>query len=172
MSDRFIRNMMFPSDNRWREPDFFPDYVGRVHGNQAQSWDPVPTSDFGILVQKPTLGTALLFEHSMWHTGTEVLKGKKIILKTEVIFRRTDREFHPASLRFMHDPEYRKAREYYDASRRHEKAGERKKFVEVYQMVLEKQINAAETDYIIEEDILSDTDLRNVFAFLTPRQVM
>ena len=39
-------------------------------------------------------------------------------------------------------------------------------------MVLEKQINAAETDYIIEEDILSDTDLRNVFAFLTPRQVM
>jgi len=123
-------------------------------------------------VQTPKAGKALLFEHSMWHTGVKVQHGTKYILKTEVIFRRTDREFHPASLRYMHDPEYRKARELYDESRKHEKNQNRQNFVDIYKQVLAKQIDASESSYVIEENILCDTDIRNVLEFLTPKEVM
>eukprot|EP00026_Physarum_polycephalum_P003428 Phypoly_transcript_03439.p1 GENE.Phypoly_transcript_03439~~Phypoly_transcript_03439.p1 ORF type:complete len:768 (+),score=84.19 Phypoly_transcript_03439:95-2398(+) len=46
---------------------------------------------------KPLTGRALVFNHDLRHEGAKVTKGKKYIMKTEVLFRRTDK-FIPITL--------------------------------------------------------------------------
>lgn len=38
----------------------------------------------------PKKGTAIIFDHSILHSGDFVSRGNKFVVKTEVIFKRTD----------------------------------------------------------------------------------
>jgi len=39
----------------------------------------------------PETGTALIFEHDIWHEGAPVTKGKKYVLRTDVMYQNPPR---------------------------------------------------------------------------------
>ncbi len=49
------------------------------------------TTDFrGGLSVKPVRGAALVFEHGLIHQGAEVISGKKYVMRSDVMYRRSD----------------------------------------------------------------------------------
>ncbi len=44
-------------------------------------------TSFGKMIIKPKTGTALFFYHYLEHEGTEVLKGVKYVLRTDIMFK-------------------------------------------------------------------------------------
>lgn len=51
-----------------------------------------------ILMVAPESGMALLFNHSLWHDGAEIVEGTKYVLRSDLIYRRVE-EIHKDSLR-------------------------------------------------------------------------
>ena len=78
----------------------------------------------------PKMGTCVVFEHDKWHAGLRVINNCKYILRTEVIFTRCDREYHPDTFRYMVDPKFRMAKQYYELHKVHEEEGNKEKFIE------------------------------------------
>jgi len=69
---------------------------------------------------------ALLFNHDLRHHGNEVQKGRKYIMKTELIFQRTDfLPFPPTRLgAYKYDPLYKQAVELYKLAEQLETKGD------------------------------------------------
>ena len=43
------------------------------------------------LMVEPKAGMALLFDHSLWHDGAQILEGTKYVLRSDLIYRRVDK---------------------------------------------------------------------------------
>ncbi len=56
----------------------------------------------------PRTGTALIFNHDTLHEGQPVIKGTKYIIRTEIMYRRVDREMFPDPLAYEKDENYLK----------------------------------------------------------------
>ena len=54
----------------------------------------------------PKAGTALIFNHDTLHEGLPVTEGVKYIIRTEVMYRRVDREMIPDPLSYKRDENY------------------------------------------------------------------
>ena len=54
----------------------------------------------------PRTGTALIFNHDTLHEGQPVTKGTKYIIRTEIMYRRVDREMIPDPLAYEKDKNY------------------------------------------------------------------
>ena len=89
----------------------------------------------------PTTGTALLFNHDLWHAGLPVENGCKYILRTELIFQRVH-NLYVDRYAFTSDEKYFECRELYNRSQRAMMEGRRREFVEMYQEVVARQLEA------------------------------
>lgn len=49
-------------------------------------------------VVRPRAGTAIVFDHALWHDGAPVTAGTKHVLRTDVVYERTDEETAPDGL--------------------------------------------------------------------------
>ena len=54
----------------------------------------------------PRQGTALIFNHDTLHEGLPVTSGVKYILRTEIMFRRVDREMIPDPMSYQASEDY------------------------------------------------------------------
>merc|ERR1740129_230737 len=93
----------------------------------------------------PVQGRALFFDHRAWHRSSAVLEGEKVVLRTEVIFRREEgyrvvEEDHE----YLDDPAYAAARQAYEDSQQAEVAGDKAKFTSTYNQVLNAQVQASD----------------------------
>jgi len=71
---------------------------------------------------RPQQGTALIFNHDVIHSGTEVSSGIKYIVKTEIMFTRTSS--HQFWLLPRHQEEYQRVKDLYSKSDKLEKLGD------------------------------------------------
>lgn len=71
---------------------------------------------------RPQQGTAVIFNHDVVHSGTEVKSGMKYIVKTEIMFRRTST--HQFWLLPRHEEEYKRVKQLYSESDKLEKKGD------------------------------------------------
>ena len=72
----------------------------------------------------PKPGTALIFNHDTLHEGLPVTKGVKYIIRTEVMYRRVDREMIPNPMSYQKDENYLKTLALYQKSWKLEQGGE------------------------------------------------
>ena len=54
----------------------------------------------------PKTGTALIFNHDTLHEGRPVTMGTKYIIRTEIMYRRVDREMIPDPMAYQSDENY------------------------------------------------------------------
>ena len=54
----------------------------------------------------PREGTALIFNHDTLHEGLPVVDGIKYIIRTEIMYRRVDKEMIPNPLEYRTDENY------------------------------------------------------------------
>ena len=54
----------------------------------------------------PRAGTALVFNHDTLHEGLPVTRGVKYIVRTEIMYRRVDRDMIPDPLSYKQDGDY------------------------------------------------------------------
>eukprot|EP00759_Apiculatamorpha_spiralis_P027233 PhF_6_TR30149/c0_g1_i2/m.44137 len=109
--------------------------------NQMKATEKVWTmadSMAGVVKVKPKAGTALIFQHQVLHSGMPVTAGTKLVLRTEIIFRRVQSLFMDNDL-YLTDEKYWAARKLYDESRRAEAAGDTTTFVRLYEQVVDLQ---------------------------------
>ena len=64
----------------------------------------------------PRVGTALIFNHDTLHEGQPVTTGTKYIIRTEIMFRRVDREMIPDPMAYESDQNYIKTLALYQKS--------------------------------------------------------
>ena len=57
-------------------------------------------------VVTPKQGTALVFNHDTLHEGLPVTEGIKYIIRTEIMYRRVDREMIPDPLQYQTNENY------------------------------------------------------------------
>ena len=57
-------------------------------------------------VVTPRQGTALIFNHDTLHEGLPVIEGVKYIIRTEIMYRRVDREMIPNPLDYQTNENY------------------------------------------------------------------
>ena len=55
---------------------------------------------------RPKEGTALVFNHDTLHEGLPMTNGVKYILRTEIMYRRVDREMMPDPMSYQNDQNY------------------------------------------------------------------
>lgn len=89
----------------------------------------------------PLQGRAVIFDHRVWHRHAKIETGTKVILRTELIFRR---EHAPTWHMDWNDAAYVAARRHYAASRAAEARGDAAAFSSEYEAVLDAQIRAGE----------------------------
>ena len=54
----------------------------------------------------PKTGTALIFNHDTLHEGRPLTMGTKYIIRTEIMYRRVDREMIPDPMAYQSDENY------------------------------------------------------------------
>eukprot|EP01125_Pyxidicula_operculata_P007220 TRINITY_DN2454_c0_g1_i2.p1 TRINITY_DN2454_c0_g1~~TRINITY_DN2454_c0_g1_i2.p1 ORF type:complete len:975 (-),score=208.94 TRINITY_DN2454_c0_g1_i2:42-2966(-) len=74
--------------------------------------------------QTPKTGMAVIFNHDLNHEGGEVTQGWKYILRTDVMFRRIDRDTFSEKTEFRSNPYYIQAEELYQLSIKLQKEGD------------------------------------------------
>src|SRR5690606_5025335 len=121
---------------------------------------------------KPKRGSALLFNHDTLHEGKEVLSGTKYLLRTEVMFRRTDTSYLTNKEDYLDSPNYLKLVSVYQQSFDHSENGDVDKFVDTYLKAIEIQrseqatINKKERQAIFEEQDLPYELYIQIFTYL------
>jgi hypothetical protein len=65
---------------------------------------------------EPETGKALIFKHTYCHQGERVQQGVKYILRTDIMFKRTDKPLYSTYKPFLDNPLFIKAMGLYDKS--------------------------------------------------------
>jgi ADP-ribosylglycohydrolase len=92
----------------------------------------------------PTIGTALLFNHDMWHAASPVMNAGprgKYILRTELIFQKVH-SLYVDRFAFALEEDFRDLVQLYKKSQDALAAGNRREFVDLYQEVVDRQRTA------------------------------
>jgi len=65
-----------------------------------------PTAGEVVFSVLPKTGMALIFNHDTLHEGRPVTMGTKYIIRTEIMYRRVDREMIPDPMAYQSDENY------------------------------------------------------------------
>ncbi|KAF0972133.1 hypothetical protein FDP41_009829 [Naegleria fowleri] len=103
------------------------------HIQQVVSINPEKKKHFHLLYTlKPTLGMCALFNHDLYHEGMIVTKGTKLILRTEIMFKRVDSLTVPRDECFERSEFYKRIASLFTASDDYEKKGQVREATELY----------------------------------------
>ena len=92
---------------------FLPEYTIVTAFSRATS---CPNAGDVVCSVVPRAGTALIFNHDTLHEGQPVTMGTKYIIRTEIMFRRVDREMIPHPMAYESDQNYIKTLALYQKS--------------------------------------------------------
>eukprot|EP01090_Pellita_catalonica_P015746 TRINITY_DN4325_c0_g1_i1.p1 TRINITY_DN4325_c0_g1~~TRINITY_DN4325_c0_g1_i1.p1 ORF type:complete len:762 (+),score=128.33 TRINITY_DN4325_c0_g1_i1:86-2371(+) len=183
--DQFVKHMDGPWVPRYHESSIFTLIIylnsqsdTEFHGGDTIFYNEANPDDIHTTIT-PKAGLALLFTHDTLHSGSPVTYGTKMILKTEVMFTRTDAAYTPPqkALEYREKDGYRKMIRLYSDSEKLLRDRDVEGFVEKYLQALDLQrqeqrsvnitARRAEESNLIPQELMVD-----IFTQLTPRQTL
>eukprot|EP01080_Neovahlkampfia_damariscottae_P003844 gene3844-7004_t len=121
-----------------------------------------------------SIGKAILFNHDILHEGEKVTKGKKYILRTEIMFQRTNEFQIPKKIKnaYFYDENFRIAQNLYNKAEEYEKIEDPENYTKTYLDALKIHLEHHKSFEIDENDqFVQDDCLIYIFSFLNSNEL-